>query len=319
MKIHRVKICMQDDCVSDCLSTMMPLRSGLIFLLFIAFGAIVPDLIADSDVFKISSDTFSIGETWVYRDSAYYSRSELGGIVGKGYITKVYHNTRIIDKLTDRDSSFYICEMVDSGIINYSNWDFLDTPNIDTAYDSIVYKKEIDTLYLSPFYQSFLSGVYSSDSIVVHKCIYMNDTLYLNEQYHYLEKYGFFRYESVFFTNTIYSTESRDLISHNGILFDTSAILPINLNNRNILKSTSPYKNAATISFSSNYLIINDAEHDSKIYQNGYALYSIDGRLLQKGVYKNNVEITLNFIGVPRSLVVKLGTGSVFSVIRRNR
>ena len=297
------------------------LNHSYIFGFFMALGAITPAFSNDSEVFYISSDTFSIGETWVYRDSSVYRRSDLGGLVGVQYIYGVYHKIMIKDKLNYSDSSFYICEIVDSGIINFYAWNFVDAPFGDTMNDSILYTKQIDTLCTSPFSQLW-QWAYSIDSFNVQKCIYKSDTLYINEKYlyerwRYLEKYGFFYFRNYGTTNTTFGSENIDLISHNGILFDTSAILPLNSSNRISIKNRSP-KKAAEIFLSTNSLIISDPESNSTVNPKSYALYSIDGRLLQKGFYKNNAKIDLHFKQTARSLIVRLGTGSSFSVIRRD-
>ena len=117
--------------------------------------------------------------------------------------------------------------------------------------------------------------------------------------------------------NTMASIVRVDLISHNGILFDTSAILPLHSSNRNGIKIQSP-KKAAKVSLSMNSMVIDDAKNSSTTNPKSYALYSIDGRLLQNGFYKNNTKIDLRFKQVQRSIIVQLGTGLSFSVIQRD-
>ncbi|MBN2036282.1 MAG: hypothetical protein JW768_06030 [Chitinispirillaceae bacterium] len=238
----------------------------------------------------------------------------------------------------NRDSSFYVCEIEDSGIVKHHYWFFWNPEiidPIDTTYDSIVFKREMDTVYRSPFYWSVCSGntnlvslrnlsIYI-DSISVNKCIYKGDTLFVGIDNSipyggkYLEKYGVVHcWRPLATTNTTSGRVYTDLISHNGVLFDTAEIIPLIVNTRNMSKGAL-IKKKPNIYFGPNYLIINDAENDSKINRNGYALYSINGRILQKGIYTNNTRIPLHNIQIPHAIIVKLATDACLLTIKKQQ
>jgi hypothetical protein len=197
----------------------------LLVSLFVAAQLLTSSIYASS---IIGSDTFHVGDRWTY------SRTDTTGcclMMGNPIIYEIFrgiYSIEIADTLSNLSGVLYVCSIRDSG--RYDTVSHDKYSGVDSLIGSVPTESTyVDSTNNTPFpYVPFFNY---SPGIHQYLSVYHNDTMLaegwiesnVNGSYLYLQKIGYLYSNSRGHTNEHYGATSEVLISHNGILYDSSA------------------------------------------------------------------------------------------------